>query len=164
MAGRHRIHLETQMAHRASNYRRLLRLMPQWQEKSSFYLHCPLNSGQTLKLTLRITERSTYTLTLMIEQQLDKSSLNLDWLCNFKVRLYTDARSAEMIGCKDRQLAGWHPLAKQRRGNFLNKANYDELLGEMLDFWRRSFTPASAAQAADCSRWLKLISEDIASR
>lgn len=159
MPRRHRIDLKTQMAHRAGNYRKLLKLMPEWQKRSRFYLHCPLNSGKILKLILHITERRPYTLTLTVEQRMDEAPPVLSWLHSFSIRLYTDARSAEVVACGNRRLANWHPLAEQRRTLLMDRANYDHLLSEMLSFWRRGFTPIETPACP--GRWLNWISGNI---
>lgn len=132
---RARINLAAQMLQREYNYLRLMALMPNWQEQDSFEVCCLSACGNEFKLVLRLLARSTYTLVVSIEQQLDQDKLDMRWLQNIQVRVYLDAKSAEVIACNGKRLPNWCACANQRTRHLLVKMSCDGFLGELLSFW-----------------------------
>lgn len=127
--------LATTMVRRECNHLRLLKLMPDWQNLAEFKTCCPLASGQQLDLTLTILERTTYTLVVQIEQQVNQNSLSISWLQNIQVRIYLDTRSAEVIACNNQSLPNWCTHAATRVEYLQAKVDCDQFLDDLLSFW-----------------------------
>lgn len=141
---RARINLSAQMLERERNYLRMMKLMPNWREQDSLEVCCGSACGNEFRLVLKLLERSTYTLVVSIEQQLDQDKLDMRWLQSIQVRVYLDAKSAEVIACNGKRLPNWCACANQRTQHLLAKMSCDKFLGELLSFWLgHSLVPAN---------------------
>ena len=96
--------LARMMAEGEANYRRLLKLLPALDAGTSCRYGLRLPDGQLGQLSLRVVENFAYTTALEVEQSLGESP----WLKTplLHVRLYHDARIAEVIAPRNRMLEG----------------------------------------------------------
>ncbi|CBL44546.1 Protein of unknown function DUF1249 [gamma proteobacterium HdN1] len=126
------------MRHCDLNYLRFLQLLPAVREVSDWEFGVETVRGRPLsRVCLHVTERGPYTTTLRLEQQYDYP----DWLPNplITVRLYHDARMAEVLSCQQ---------SPRIRGNYLypnprmfhpdEKTQLNILLGEWLEHCLRA--------------------------
>ena len=91
--------LVKQMADCEANYLRLMRLMPDLEQCDEREFEVHWHQQQSI-VRLRIEERFTYTTTVLVSQSFDSS-----WLAapRLVVRMYHDARAAEVICLKSRR-------------------------------------------------------------
>ncbi|WP_240946274.1 DUF1249 domain-containing protein [Pseudomaricurvus alkylphenolicus] len=97
---RYKVNLVEQMACCEANYARLLKLMPKLDERDNWQYQVQ-SGGSAWDIRLKVTERARYTTMLEVSQSdaLEKwgSSPKLE------VRLYHDARMAEVIAWREHQ-------------------------------------------------------------
>ncbi|OVZ40198.1 hypothetical protein CDO43_39320, partial [Pseudomonas aeruginosa] len=95
---RYRVDLASLQATCEANYARLMRLLPDMREAQASR-RVALSEGERLLgvLALEVTEACPYTTTLQVRQE-----LGLPWLPapRLEVRVYHDARMAEVIGAE----------------------------------------------------------------
>ena len=114
-----------------ANYVRFLHLLPALDSADvwSFGVRSP---GDTVaRVHLRVLERSRYTTTLTMEQD----SPFPDWIPQpvLTVRLYHDARMAEVLSCQDLpRIRQSYPYPNRRMYHRDEKAQVNALLGEWL--------------------------------
>lgn len=92
---RYRIDLPAHMAECDANYLRLMKLFPQLRDHDVSAFGIEL-AGQVYRVRLEVLERSPYT-TLVRLEQLPRTVWNQR--PRMSVRLYHDARSAEVVEC-----------------------------------------------------------------
>lgn len=94
---RQTVDLCTYMADSEANYRRILKLLPEAADEMVYHVGLP--GGQSMQVLFRVEQRCRYTTMLSIEQ-----SGAGPWLAatHFEVRLYHDARMAEVFACQRR--------------------------------------------------------------
>lgn len=94
---RYKVDLKRFMSDCETNYHRLRKLLPGIEETDSFQLALPGESGELM--VLDVLERTPYTSLVEIRQQ--GISVRSPWLPEtcLKVRLYHDARLAEVVNC-----------------------------------------------------------------
>lgn len=118
-----------QMADCEANYLRLMRLMPDLDscDERQFEVHW---HQQHSTVRLQVEERFTYTSTVVVSQ-----SFNHSWFeaPSLVVRLYHDARAAEVICMKSRrQLKGVYSYPNTQMHQRDEKAQLNQYLGEWL--------------------------------
>ncbi|MCW8884017.1 MAG: DUF1249 domain-containing protein [Motiliproteus sp.] len=123
--------LQKQMASCESNYLRLMKLMPDMDDRDHRCFHILWHDHQA-KVDLNVEERFTYTTTVRIEQRYENQS----WveMPALIVRLYHDARMAEVI-CRQqrRQLQGRYEYPNKQMHHPDEKAQLNQYLGEWLN-------------------------------
>ncbi len=126
---RYRVDLPSQMAECDANYLRLSRLFPAMcdEEERSFILAL---GGRDSQVRISVVERGPYTTLLDIKQLPDVS-----WLAqaHLRVRLYHDARSAEVVECqgvRHFRAAYGYPNPSMHQPD--EKAQVNRLLSEFL--------------------------------
>ncbi len=121
--------LSRQMAACEANYLRLMKLMPDMDDCDQRNFHVLWHHHRAL-VELRVEERFTYTTTLRIEQRYE----NQQWIemPALIVRLYHDARMAEVICQQRRQLQGSYPYPNKLMRHPDEKAQLNQYLGEWL--------------------------------
>ncbi len=92
---KYRIDLPAHMAEYDANYLRLMKLFPRLREEDVSVLGIALG-GQSYQVRLEVLERGPYT-SLVDLQQLPRGPWN--HRPRMRVRLYHDARSAEVVEC-----------------------------------------------------------------
>ena len=93
------IDLAGQMAECEANYARIMQLLPDMDTVDSRAFGVERASGQQLRCRIEITERCKYTTMLDIcEQPLAGDLLSWSSTPRFSLRVYHDARMAEVIG------------------------------------------------------------------
>ena len=132
-----RIDFKTLLAQREFNYLRLLKLMPSLENNDHFQFCYHPAPSHHLQLSLEVTHRAPYTLTVHIRQKANQNKLAIIWLQNMKVQLYIDVKTTEVIECNEQIL-----LARSTRRDYeeyiqrlLKKARYDSFLADLLTFW-----------------------------
>ncbi|MEH6575910.1 MAG: DUF1249 domain-containing protein [Amphritea sp.] len=121
--------LVKQMAECEANYLRLMRLMPDLdtRDEREFEVHWHL---QRSTVRLQVEERFKYTTTVQVSQSLGHRWLEAPCLI---VRLYHDARAAEVICMKRRkQLKGVYSYPNSNMHHPDEKAQLNQYLGEWL--------------------------------
>jgi len=100
---RYKVDLKAFMADCEANYYRLLKLLPGFDDLDRFQLRLP-GANQVI-MTLDVIERTPYTSLVEICQQGTKPTRLAEWLPepSLKVRLYHDARLAEVVHCAGRR-------------------------------------------------------------
>ena len=94
------------------NYVRLLRLLPDLDQcdRREFQL---VHEGHRARVCLEVEERFAYTTTVVVSHRYDNASVWLE-APRLVVRLYHDARVAEVIGMRRRQLSGVYPYPNRK--------------------------------------------------
>lgn len=121
--------LVKQMADCEANYLRLMRLMPDIEQRDECAFDVPYQQQQST-VRLQVEERFTYTTTVLVSQ-----SFNHRWLeaPSLIVRLYHDARAAEVICLKSkRHFQGVYSYPNDRMHQKDEKAQLNQYLGEWL--------------------------------
>lgn len=121
--------LNRQIALCEANYRRLLQLLPDLD-------HCDLREFQVahgelpITISLQVEERFNYTTTLRVSQWQEQES----WLgkSELVVRLYHDAKLAEVIGERRRQLSGRYQYPNKQMHQPDEKLQLNAFLAEWL--------------------------------
>ena len=112
-----------------SNYMRLRRVFPDYENTNERKLRI----GDASSLTLSVSERSRYTTTFQLTH-LSPVSKPFGGV-RLHVRLYHDARMAEVLGFqKHRQLEGRYPYPNQHMYQRDEKQQQNRYLGELLSF------------------------------
>jgi len=122
--------LKRQQALGEGNYMRLLKLLPDLD-------HCDLrefqlvHEGHRALVRLQVEERFTYTTTVVVSHQYENVS---EWLDapRLVVRLYHDARVAEVICMRRRQLSGVYPYPNRQMHQPDEKSQLNTYLHEWL--------------------------------
>jgi len=121
--------LVKQMADCEANYLRLMRLMPDLEQCDEREFEVHWHQQQSI-VRLRIEERFTYTTTVLVSQSFDSSWLEAPRLV---VRMYHDARAAEVICLKSRRhFRGVYSYPNDRMHQKDEKAQLNQYLGEWL--------------------------------
>lgn len=128
---RYRVDLSSLQATCEANYLRLMRLLPDMRETPSAR-RVALSEGERLLgvLSLQVLEACPYTTTLQVSQE-----LGLPWLPapRLEVRVYHDARMAEVIGAEQaRRLLAAYPYPNQAMHQPDEKNQLNLFLGEWL--------------------------------
>lgn len=130
---RQRVHLDLPSLHAEceTNYRRLLRLLPDLATEDRRRLALDTGSGRQRRFQLAVTERSRYTATLEMAELGPDPGWGLG--AHFTVRAYHDARMAEVLAFQRHRQAGLAAVCP-RPGQFQpdEKAQLNRLLGEWL--------------------------------
>lgn len=119
-----------QMASQEANYLRLLKLMPDIDECDQRSFRIQWHEHQA-RVELTVEERFKYTTTLRIEQSYEAQQ----WIKMpiLQVRLYHDARMAEVVSSEHRrQLRGSYEYPNQRMRYPDEKAQLNQYLAEWL--------------------------------
>ncbi|MEH6472006.1 MAG: DUF1249 domain-containing protein [Halopseudomonas sp.] len=122
--------LSAQMACCESNYHKLMRLLPDFDEVDLRQFQVSWHQHRAL-VEIKVEERFAYTTTLRIEQRYQDSS----WvqMPALMVRLYHDARMAEVVCRKQRrQLRGSYGYPNEQMHQPDEKAQLNCYLGEWL--------------------------------
>ncbi len=100
MAKQYIIDLAAQLADCDANYMKLMRLLPEMEDRDHYEFALPAARDEINKVEIRVLERSRYTSTISIIQH----GILSRWLPapSMTVRIYHDARSAEVI-CFERK-------------------------------------------------------------
>jgi len=125
------VDLKKQMAECEVNYCRLLKLLPDLDDTQQWHFAVSDESLHLGEMAIKVTERSKYTTLLRIFQKDNWG----DWLSQpeLSVRLYHDARMAEVVGYqKQRHFDGryLYPNTKMRQPD--EKLQINLFLGEWL--------------------------------
>jgi len=128
---RYRLDLVELQATCAANYARLMRLLPDMREQLG-ERQVALSQGERLLgvLTLDVLDACPYTSTLRLRQE-----LSLPWLPlpQLEVRVYHDARMAEVIGAaKARRFRSSYPYPNAAMHQPDEKTQLNQFLGEWL--------------------------------
>ncbi|HEJ5450261.1 TPA: DUF1249 domain-containing protein [Pseudomonas aeruginosa] len=128
---RYRVDLASLQATCEANYARLMRLLPDMREAQASR-RVALSEGERLLgvLALEVTEACPYTTPLQVRQE-----LGLPWLPapRLEVRVYHDARMAEVIGAEQaRRLMAIYPYPNQAMHQPDEKNQLNLFLGEWL--------------------------------
>lgn len=119
------------MAESESNYVRLLKLMPGFDNKDKWQWGVRSRDGVAGIVSFEVTERFKYTSTVNIHQQ---DHLGL-WLCKpvLVIRMYHDAEMAEVVDSDNRgQLKGSYSYPNQKMFHNDEKEQLNTYLGEWL--------------------------------
>ncbi|MFP8966609.1 DUF1249 domain-containing protein [Pokkaliibacter sp. CJK22405] len=119
------------MAEGEANYRRLMKLLPSLEEGASYRYGLHLPDGHQGEISLRVTDSFAYTTAIEVEQSLGSSP----WLKapRLHVRLYHDARIAEVIAPKGRMLSGVYVYPNPGMKAPDEKAQLNTFLAEWLN-------------------------------
>ncbi|MDO6563259.1 DUF1249 domain-containing protein [Amphritea sp. 1_MG-2023] len=121
--------LVKQMADCEANYLRLMRLMPDIEQRDERGFEIHYHQQQSI-VRLQVEERFTYTTTVRVSQSFDQHWLEAPSLI---VRLYHDARAAEVICRKSRhQFRGVYHYPNDQMHQKDEKAQLNQYLGEWL--------------------------------
>lgn len=126
--------LRAQMADSEANFLRLMKLLPKLEdlpkleEESCFEFQLDREDGQ-VEVRMTVTERFRYTSTLHIEQRSATGWLQFPELL---VRVYHDARLAEVVESGRRQLEGRYAYPNARMQQPDEKAQLNRFLAEWL--------------------------------
>jgi len=123
--------LRAQMACCESNYSKLLRLLPDFDEVDQHQFQISWQQHRA-QVEIQVLERFAYTSTLAIEQRYQENRwIQMPVLI---VRLYHDARMAEVVCRKQRsQLRGRYPYPNQQMHQPDEKAQLNAYLSEWLN-------------------------------
>jgi len=122
--------LTRQMAQCETNYMRILKLMPDFDDCDEREFQVS-HEALSARVRLRVDERFAYTSTLEVSQQ---HAADSEWLQapTLLVRLYHDAGMAEVVCVRRRQMAGVYPYPNPLMHQPDEKAQLNEYLGEWL--------------------------------
>lgn len=130
---RQRYHINLQALHAEceTNYVRLLKIMPHFATEDSRQLAIPNGTEKERRFHFLIFERARYTTTLDIKEFTTYPKWGLD--ASFSVRLYHDARMAEVLAFqRARNVKGINHYPNARMFHPDEKAQWNFLLGEWL--------------------------------
>lgn len=123
--------LKSFMAVCASNYAKLLKLMPEVESCQQLETLAEFTFENQPKLVVKLLQVSRYTQTLQLIQQDTAKHLNRD----FCVRLYHDAQLVEVLsGVHDAMLPPIYPIPNKEMKQVDEKAQMNRFLGEWLSF------------------------------
>lgn len=129
---RYRVDLREMMTQCEANYLHLMRLMPLLRERDAVRLTLPAagDEGASRTVLLRVLDRARYTTELELEQERLHTLLPAPALT---VRLYHDARSAEVTGARPyRRVAARHPYPNPAMHQQDEKLQLNRHLAEWL--------------------------------
>ncbi|HSC74805.1 MAG TPA: DUF1249 domain-containing protein [Pseudomonadales bacterium] len=132
-AQRQRYHTSLQALHAEceTNYLRLLKILPDFNTEDSRHLSLQTGSGQERRFQFFIFERARYTTTLDIAEFGAHQQWGLS--ASFSVRLYHDARMAEVLAFqRERNVAPFNHYPNSRMFQPDEKIQWNFLLGEWL--------------------------------
>ncbi|HEY5645137.1 MAG TPA: DUF1249 domain-containing protein [Pseudomonadales bacterium] len=128
--GRYRIDLPAHMAECDANYLRLMKLFPGLAEADATAIGVDVN-GSSMQVRLEVKERSPYTTVVRLSQH---PGLPWSYKATITIRLYHDARSAEVVEYQGRKhflrAVYDYPNADMRQPD--EKAQINRFLGEYL--------------------------------
>jgi hypothetical protein len=130
---RQHYHIDLQSLHAEceTNYLRLLRLLPALADQDRRQLALQTGTGRERSFLFSVTDRARYTATLEISETGRRPHWGLS--ASFTVRLYHDARMAEVLSFQRERLTGTaHPYPNVRMLLPDEKAQWNRLLGEWL--------------------------------
>jgi uncharacterized protein YqiB (DUF1249 family) len=132
-AQRQRYHINLQALHAEceTNYVRLLKILPDFSTEDSRHIALQADSGQERRFQFFIFERARYTTTLEIAE----FGMNPQWglSASFSVRLYHDARMAEVLAFqRERNIEPFNAYPNPRMFQPDEKSQWNFLLGEWL--------------------------------
>jgi len=114
------------------NYHRIMRLLSDLDDEDQWCFGLEGSNEQIRQVCIQVVERSKYTTTIAVSQD--------SWLQGapnptFSVRLYHDARVAEVLGFqRNRHLRERYPYPNEKMCQPDEKAQLNAFLGEWLDF------------------------------
>lgn len=126
----YKVDFAAHMAECEVNYVRLCKLLADMEQRDRWCFGLQLPDGGLAELVATVTERSKYTTTLVLQQ---KGLLH--WLDGYRmsVRIYHDARMAEVLACqRGRHFAGRYAYPNDRMYQQDEKAQLNRQLGEWL--------------------------------
>lgn len=130
---RYKVDLKGFMAECESNYFRLRKLFPLLAEGRE--LHIAMPPQNTTRFVVAVLENTLFTTLLGVRQEGGGSAKQLPWLVApaMRVRLYHDAKLAEVVAC-DRATQVWprHHYPNERMFQPDEKAQWNRFLGEWL--------------------------------
>jgi uncharacterized protein YqiB (DUF1249 family) len=115
------------------NYLKLMRLMPEFDDQDDYRYELHSEQGHLGGLNLRITERFRYTATVEVTQLVDLG----EWLPapNMLVRIYHDARMAEVIGYQNKnRFKGTYQYPNDDMHHRDEKCQLNRFLGQWLNY------------------------------
>jgi hypothetical protein len=127
---RYKVDLQRHMSECDMNYHRLLRLLPELEEREHWAFAVAMPGFQHASIHIKVVERSVYTTTLDF-----KRDTGVAWLQakDLVVRLYHDAASAEVVACRrGRQLESRYSYPNQAMYQEDEKTQLNRFLGEWL--------------------------------
>ena len=128
---RYHINLQALHAECETNYSRLLKIIPDFLTEDNRYLALQASTGRERRFQFFITERARYTTTLEIAEFGMRSQWGLS--ASFSVRLYHDARMAEVLAFqRQRNVAPYSDYPNPRMFQPDEKTQWNFLLGEWL--------------------------------
>ena len=119
-----------------SNYLRFLKLLPEIDGQSDWSFGIENASDELSKVSIRVVERSKYTVTLRLTQESELT----DWmpLPTITVRLYHDAHMAEVLSFqKNRYVKQNYKYPNQKMYMPDEKAQLNQFLGEWLSHCKK---------------------------
>ncbi|MFM7120601.1 MAG: DUF1249 domain-containing protein [Gammaproteobacteria bacterium] len=131
---RYRVDLPLQIAEYDANYLRLWRLFPRLREDDTRMFELPQGAQQTLVI-FTVIERGPYTTLVELRQSPGTPWLEEPWLIEprMRVRLYHDARSAEVVEFQGvRQFRPRYDYPNARMHQPDEKAQVNRFLSEFL--------------------------------
>lgn len=126
----YQVDLRRHMAECDANYWRLSRLMPDLGTVSRRAFGLCMRNAVPAEVAIEVTERSPYTTTLRV-----RHLAAFPWVRvpEILVRMYHDARTAEVLACEDeRPRQGRYPYPNQRMYQMDEKTQLNVFLGEWL--------------------------------
>ena len=127
---RYRVDLREMMVQCETNYLHLMRLMPLLAERDAVRLTLPAGDPAARGVSVRVLERCRYTTVLELEPERLHALLPSPALT---VRLYHDARSAEVTGARPwRQVAARHAYPNPAMHQQDEKLQWNRHLAEWL--------------------------------
>lgn len=131
-ARRYNVDLPAHMAECDANYHRLLQIFPRLQAPGEQCLALQLPALEAT-VSFRVTERGRYTTTLEIDMHGGQSWLKLATGLHLTVRVYHDARSAEVTGYqKQNRFHGKYEYPNRGMRQRDEKAQLNRFLSEFL--------------------------------
>ena len=127
--------LVAHMAECDLNYERLMRLFPKVREEESRCISLLAESAEESQRTLvelRVVERSRYTTLIQLVQ---KPQLSWGRSPNMRIRMYHDAKSAEVVEYQHQnRFHGSYEMPNRRMRQRDEKAQLNQFLGEYLRY------------------------------
>lgn len=134
-AQRSKLDLAAQMALTEANYARLMKLMPDMDERERADFTLALPSGKDMQLSLKVIERCRYTTILEFKQVAESFSEQLNWAPapRFLLRAYHDARMAEVSAFQDNhRLRSEYEYPNKQMFQRDEKSQLNQLLSDWL--------------------------------
>ncbi len=130
MKAPYQVDLSRHMAECDANYWRLSRLMPDLATVSGRAFGLTLRNSAMAQVAIEVIERARYTTTLRVSHLAEFPWLRVPEIL---VRMYHDARTAEVLACRDeRPREGRYSYPNERMYHIDEKAQINAFLGEWL--------------------------------